>query len=264
MSTELRNFLSLSYEELEELNLKAKGPAQEARGSRQAPGRAAEVSHRSKGHQGRHRALQRPRRPPAHARLRQEVPGQELRQPHLRRLLHPRLYRAARKRPSPRHRLERLLLGARRHLRRRQGARLRRSHRQERHRPTPATCAACSRASPTSLHEEAGLHPQRRQRDRRLPLRRHSTPSATTTRPAGSSTSTPAATTTRCPAIRCAPSSTPPPKCSARWASRTRRTTPKSRPRSSRSTTATAKSSPPPTRSSSTSSSAARSPPDWA
>ena len=79
------------------------------------------------------------------------------------------------------------------------------------------------------------------------------TPSGATTRPASSSTSTPAATITRCRAIRCAPSSTPPPKCSAPWASRTRRTTPKSRRRSSKSTTATAKWSPPPTRSSSTS-----------
>ena len=55
------------------------------------------------------------------------------------------------------------------------------------------------------------------------------------------------------------PSSTPPPKCSAPWDSRTRRTIPKSRLRSLKSTTATAKWSQPPTRFSSTSSSAARS-----
>ena len=70
--------------------------------------------------------------------------------------------------------------------------------------------------------------------------------------PANLNTSTPAAITTRCPAIRCAPSSTPPPKCSAPWASRMKRITPKSRLRSSKSTTATAKSSLPPTRFSST------------
>ena len=62
-----------------------------------------------------------------------------------------------------------------------------------------------------------------------------------------------AATTTRCRAIRCAPSSTRPPKCSAPWASRTRRTTPKSLLRSLKSTTDTATWLPQPTRSSSTS-----------
>ena len=70
---------------------------------------------------------------------------------------------------------------------------------------------------------------------------------------ASSNTSTPAATITRCPATRCARSSTPRRKCSAPWASRTRKTIRKSRPRSLKSTTATAKWSPPPTRFSSTS-----------
>jgi hypothetical protein len=78
------------------------------------------------------------------------------------------------------------------------------------------------------------------------------TPSARITRPASSSMSTPAATIIRCLAIRCALSSTPPPKCSAPWVSRTRRTTPKLRPRSLKSTTATPKWWPRPTRSSST------------
>ena len=82
-------------------------------------------------------------------------------------------------------------------------------------------------------------------------------------RPEDSTMSTPAATTTRCPAIRCARSSIPQLKCSARLASKTRKTTPKSRPRSLRSTTATARSSRPPIRSSSTNCCAARSRPAW-
>ncbi len=97
------------------------------------------------------------------------------------------------------------------------------------------------------------LHPERGQRNRRLPASREWTRSGATTKPASSSTSTPAATITRCPATRCARSSTPPPKCSAPWASRTRRTIRKWRRRSSKSTTATAKWWLPPTRSSSTS-----------
>jgi glutamine synthetase len=105
MSNELRNFLALTYDELEELNLKAKGAAQEPRPYRQDPGRAAEVPDRRKADQGRDRALQRPRRPPAHAGLRQEVSDQELGQPHLRRLVDSRLHRAARERSAPGHRL---------------------------------------------------------------------------------------------------------------------------------------------------------------
>ena len=70
---------------------------------------------------------------------------------------------------------------------------------------------------------------------------------------ANSNTSIPAATITRCPATRCAPSSIPRRKCSARWVSRMKRTIPKLRPRSLKSITDTAKWSPPPTRSSSTS-----------
>jgi len=54
------------------------------------------------------------------------------------------------------------------------------------------------------------------------------------------------------PGDRCARSSTPLRKCSAQWASRTKKTIPKLRPRSLKSTTATEKSWPPPTRFSST------------
>ena len=252
MSTELRNFLALTYDELEDLNLRAKEQRKNRVPAGQNPGRAAQVPHRRKAHQGRDRAVQRPRRPPAHARLRQEVPAEELRQPDLRRLLDSRLHRAARERSPAGHRLavfywapadvfgpgKVLVFGdvidkggsavPGRHARRAQNL--------------------CR----TAL-QEGRLHPQRGQRNRRLPLQRRRRRAALSTRPASSNTSTPAATITRCPAIRCARSSTPPPKCSAPWASRTRRTIPRSRPRSSRSTTAIRKWWPPPTRSSSTS-----------
>ena len=103
------------------------------------------------------------------------------------------------------------------------------------------------------IAQEARLHPERRQRNRRLPVqgrrRRAPLPRDRQVRVRQHRRLLPLA----CPAIRCARSSTPPPKCSAPWASRTRRTIRRSRPRSSRSTTATPKWWPPPTRSSSTS-----------
>ena len=67
----------------------------------------------------------------------------------------------------------------------------------------------------------------------------------------------------RCRSIRCASSSTPRPKCSAPWASRTRRTTLKSRPASSKSTSAMPRWWLLPTRFSCISCSAARSPTTW-
>ena len=133
MANELRNFLQLSYEELEELNLHAK----EQRKKRVAPdtdsGRAPQVPDRREADQGRHGAVQRPGRPPAHARLRQEVSGQELGQPDVRRLVDPRLHRAAGERSAAGHGLERVLLGAGGLFRRRQGDGFRRSDRQGRH-----------------------------------------------------------------------------------------------------------------------------------
>ena len=81
MSNELRNFLALSYDELEELNLKAKEQRKNRVADAQDPRRAPEIPDRRKAHQGRDRAVQRPRRPLAHAGLRQEVPDQELGQP---------------------------------------------------------------------------------------------------------------------------------------------------------------------------------------
>ena len=85
------------------------------------------------------------------------------------------------------------------------------------------------------------VHPERRHRNRGLPVRRQ-----------GRGTEIPRDRQVRirqhrrllprrCRSIRCASSSTPLPKCSAPWASRTRRITLKSRPASSRSTTATPK-----------------------
>ena len=145
MPTELRNFLALSYDELEELNLKAKEQRRNRVAPRQGSGGTAQVPDRRKADQGRDRALQRSRRPAAHARLRQEVPAQELGQPHLRRLLHPRLYRAARERSAPRHRLGRILLGARPTSSAPAKCWSSAKSSTRAARPTPPTFAACSR-----------------------------------------------------------------------------------------------------------------------
>jgi len=58
MSTELRNFLSLSYDELEQLNLKAKSNARTA-SPPQSSGRAYQVPDGREANQGRHGPLQR-------------------------------------------------------------------------------------------------------------------------------------------------------------------------------------------------------------
>src|SRR5580704_5432012 len=71
-----------------------KRATQESGLGRQDSGGTAEVSDRRETHQGRNRAVQRPRRPAAHARLRQEVSVEELGQSHIRRLLHSWLHRA--------------------------------------------------------------------------------------------------------------------------------------------------------------------------
>ena len=101
-------------------------------------------------------------------------------------------------------------------------------------RPTLATCAACSRRSRNEQFTKNGNTAQRRQRDRGLPLRGHRRRAQLPRDRQVRVRQHRAATTTRCRAIRCASSSTPPPRCSARWASRTRRITPRWRPRSSR------------------------------
>ena len=93
---------------------------------------------------------------------------------------------------------------------------------------------------------EEGLHAERRERNRRVPFQRAGRRATLPRNAANSNTSTPAGTTTRCPGIRCARLSTRPRKCNAPWASRTRRTIRRSRRRNSRSTTDTAKWSPPP------------------
>ena len=78
MSTELRNFLALTYEELEEKNLAVKEQRKNRVPADIIQEERIKVPHRREAHQGGHRALQRPRRPAAHAGLRQEVSGQEL------------------------------------------------------------------------------------------------------------------------------------------------------------------------------------------
>ena len=120
MSTELRSFLALSYDELEELNLKAKEERKHRVAAHKIQEERIKYLTDEKTHQGCDRALQRSWRPVAHARLRQEVPAEELGQPHLRRIVDPRLYRAARKRSAPGHRLGCVLLGSRRRVRLRQ------------------------------------------------------------------------------------------------------------------------------------------------
>ena len=57
MSTEYRNFLALSYEELEELNLPAKADRTNRVADRRDSREAAEVSDRREADQGRHRAV---------------------------------------------------------------------------------------------------------------------------------------------------------------------------------------------------------------
>jgi hypothetical protein len=65
----LRNFLSLSYDDAQ-LNLKAKGQRRTA--SRRIKFKEDRIKYLREAHQGGHRIVQRPRRPPAHAGLRQK------------------------------------------------------------------------------------------------------------------------------------------------------------------------------------------------
>ena len=81
---------------------------------------------------------------------------------------------------------------------------------------------------------QAGPGGQRLGRDRGLPLRQPRRRARVSRERAASTSSPPAATTTACPRIPCASSSTPRPRCSGPWASRTRRTTPRWAPPSSR------------------------------
>ncbi len=83
MSNELRNFLALPYDQFEELNLQAK----DQRLKRVAAHKIQEERLKYLTDEKRIKAVtgtvQRPRRPSAYARLRQEIPGEELRQPHI-------------------------------------------------------------------------------------------------------------------------------------------------------------------------------------
>ena len=222
MDTPLRDFLEIPYDKLEELNLAGEGRrAWPRRGPRQGPRRTRmKYLTDERAHQGGDRLLHRPRGPASHARLRQEVPAQVGRQPHLRRLLDPRLLAPAGVGPAARHRLARVLLAARRRVRARQGAGVRRGARARRHAAYRGDMRARLKAYAERLLREDGTVAQRRQRDRGLPLQGPRRRAALPRDAASSSSSRPAATTTRCPATRCAASSTPRPRCSARWASR--------------------------------------------
>ena len=83
MSNELRNFLALPYDELEELNLQAKEQRLKRVAAHKIQEERLKYLDRRKAHQGGDGTVQRPGRPSAHARLRQEVPDQELRQSHV-------------------------------------------------------------------------------------------------------------------------------------------------------------------------------------
>ena len=238
MSTEYRNFLALSYEELEEKNLEAKADrasnraAVAARDSR----KAHQVPDRREADQGRDRTVQRPGRPPSSARLRQEVPAWRLREPSPSSgSIDPRIHRAERERP---HAWD-IDWSARIYwvpadvfARQRQGTGLRNGHRQGRHSPIPATCAACSRAYSDKLYEEKQLYANAAlQRDRGLPVCQAATRRRIITRPCKFDfINTGGLLLTCCRSIHCACSSTHPLKCSAQWDSRTRRITPKLRP----------------------------------
>ena len=137
-------------------------------GPRQDPRGPHEVPDRREAHQGGDRLLHRPRGPPAHARLRQEVPAQVGGQPDLRRLLDPRLLAPGGVGPAAPGRLAGLLLAARRRLRAGQGAGLRRGLRAGRHalRRGPARAAqGLRRRAAQEGHGRA-----RRERDRGLHL----------------------------------------------------------------------------------------------
>ena len=238
MSTELRNFLALSYDELEELNLQAKADRMNRDANRRDSRKAAEVPDRPEAHQGGDGSVQRSGGPAASARLRQKVPARGLRKPDLRRLVDPRVHGAERERSAPGHRLERVLLGACRCVRQRQGSGLRQRDRQGRN----ALRGGHARRAQGLLRQAVqgkAVHAECGDGDRRLPVCRQGRGADATTRPANSSSSAPAATITRCRSIRCASSSILRRKCSARWDSRTKRTTPRLRQASSRSTTAT-------------------------
>ena len=132
MSNELRNFLALSYDELEELNLEAK----DQRMKRVPVDKIQEQ---------RLKYLTDEKRIKAVTVLFSDLEGRlhmldydkkfllkQLGQPDVRRIVDPRLYRAEGERSAARSGLVRFLLGPGRLLRRRQSAGLRRSHRQGR------------------------------------------------------------------------------------------------------------------------------------
>ena len=132
MSNELRNFLALSYEELEELNLKAK----KQRLDRVAIDKIQEERIKYLTDEKRIKAVT-VLFSDLEGRLHmldydKKVSDQELGQPDVRRLVDSRIYGAARKRFAAGDGLGRVLLGPGGHFRHRQGAGVRRSDRQGR------------------------------------------------------------------------------------------------------------------------------------
>ncbi len=69
MANELRNFLGLSYDELEQMNLQAKEQRKHRVAMHKIQEERIKYLTRRKTHQGRHRPFQRPGRPAAHAGL---------------------------------------------------------------------------------------------------------------------------------------------------------------------------------------------------
>ncbi len=186
----LRDFLEIPYDQLEEMNLEAKEAAPRPRRARtRCASSAMKYLDRREAHQGGHRVLHRPRRPAAHARLRQEVPAQVGRQPDLRRLVDPRLLAAAGVATCAWRSTGRPSTGCRptSSARARCWCSARCSSATARR--TAPTCAARLKA----LHRRAvqeGRHGLQRGATRsRASCSRAATPSGTTTRPASSSSS---------------------------------------------------------------------------
>ncbi len=156
MSNEFRSFLSLSYEQLEELNLKAKDQRRNRVAAHQLQEERLKYLTDEKSIkavtvlfsdlEGRLHMLD----------YDKKFPGQELGQSHVRWILHPWIFRATRERFAPRHRLERFLLGAGRLLRRGESHCLWRSHRQEPAPCTPADIRSVLKAFALEQNEKNG------------------------------------------------------------------------------------------------------------
>ncbi len=180
----LRDFLEIPYDQLEEMNLEAKEERLARRPADTVREERMQLPHRREAHQGGHRVLHRPRRPAAHAGLRQEVPAQVGRQPDLRRLVDPRLLAAGRSRTCAWRSTGRPSTGCRRTSS--APARCWSSARSASATARPYTrrhARPCSRRTPTSCTPRTAWSPTPPTRSR-ASSSRGATPSAPTTRPA--------------------------------------------------------------------------------